>query len=337
MNGKKTQNLKLCLAAFAALLATEVIADPLLSIDITLADGEDFPAAVKVVKAAGANATSLSLFWDDQETEPSVFAPKDNWPTIANLYFPSTGLAYTLTFSVIDTVADRRPPDLRGLAWDDPLVISRFIAHVDAVLGKMPRVQFKSIAIGNEVDVFLTSPDDVAAYARFLTAVHEHLATTRPGVPVAAKITFAGITGDPARLTPILQAGDAAFFTYYPLNPDFTLRAPTDATHDLDVMLDLAGGKPLWLLETGYPSNGCNVPEGGQEIFFNTLLAAVSRHKDAIALVSATYLTDLPETVVTGFSDYYGIGGDCFARYLGSLGLRQFDGTAKPALAALIH
>jgi hypothetical protein len=324
-------------AAFALMLATPAMADPLLSIDITLADGEDYPSAVRVVKDGGADATSLSLFWDDLETEPGVYAPKDNWPTIANLYFPATGLAYTLTFSVIDTVVDRRPPDLQGLAWDDPLVINRFTAHADAVLARMPRVQFKAIAIGNEVDAFLTTPSDVVAYARFLVAVRDHLAKTRPGVPVAAKLTFSGLIGDPARLAPILQAGDAAFFTYYPLNPDFTLRPPTDAAHDLDVMLDLAAGKPLWLLESGYPSNGCGAPEGGQEAFFNTLLTAVAQHKEAIALVSATYLTDLPEAVVDGFSDYYGIGGDCFARYLGSLGLRQFDGTAKPALAALMH
>ena len=321
----------------ALILATPAAADPLLSIDITLADGEDYPAAVRVVKDAGANATSLSLFWDDLETEPGVYAPKDNWPMIANLYFPATGLAYTLTFSVIDTVVDRRPPDLRGLAWDDPLVISRFSAHADAVLARMPRVHFKAIAIGNEVDAFLTNPADVAAYARFLVAVRDHLAKTRPGVPVAAKLTFSGLIGDPARLAPILQAGDAAFFTYYPLKPDFNLRPPTDATQDLDAMLELASGKPLWLLESGYPSNGCGAPEGGQEVFFKTLLAAVALHKEAVALVSATYLTDLPDSEVSGFSDYYGVGGDCFARYLGSLGLRQYDGTAKPALAALVH
>ena len=337
MTGNPMQRLKPCLATIAIMLATQAHADPLLSIDITLADGEDYPAAIKVVKAAGANATSLSLFWDDLETEPGVYAPKDNWPIIANLYFPSTRLAYTLTFSVIDTVVDRRPPDLRGFSWDDPLVISRFIAHADAVLARMPLVHFKAIAIGNEVDAFLTTPADVAAYATFLAAVRDHLAKTLPGVPVAAKLTFSGLSADPARLAPILRAGDAAFFTYYPLNPDFTLRPPTDAAHDLDVMLDLAAGKPLWLLEAGYPSKGCDAPEGGQGIFFKTLLAAVSQHKDAIALVSATYLTDLPDAVVDGFSDYYGVGGDCFARYLGSLGLRQFDGTAKPALAALKH
>jgi hypothetical protein len=337
MSEKSMQSLKPGLAVFALILATPSAADPLLSIDITLADGEDYAAAIKVVKKAGADATSLSLFWDDLETEPGVYAPKDNWPTIANLYFPSTGLAYTLTFSVIDTVVDRRPADLRGLAWDDPLVINRFNAHADAVLARLPRVHFKAIAIGNEVDAFLTTPANVAAYARFLIAVRAHLAIMRPGVPVAAKLTFTGLTADAARLAPILQAGDAAFFTYYPLNPDFTLRPPTDATHDLDVMLDLAAGKPLWLLESGYPSNGCGAPVGGQEAFFKTLLAAVALHKDAIALVSATYLTDLPDAVVDGFSDYYGFGGDCFARYLDSLGLRQYDGTAKPALAALVH
>jgi hypothetical protein len=37
----------------------------------------------------------------------------------------------------------------------------------------------------------------------------------------AAKLTFAGLAADPARLQPILDAGDAAFMTYYRLNPIF--------------------------------------------------------------------------------------------------------------------
>lgn len=48
----------------------------------------------------------LSLFWDELETEAGVNAPKDNWPLIANLYFPSTGLAYTLTLRQFEGTAN---------------------------------------------------------------------------------------------------------------------------------------------------------------------------------------------------------------------------------------
>ncbi len=325
--------------ALALLLAgastTAAAADPLLSIDITLAAGEDFADAVKVIKSAGAEATSISLFWDELETEPGVYAPKDNWPLIANIYFPITGLKFTLVFSVIDTVADRRPPDLQGLPWDDPLVISRFNDHATDVLSRLPRVPFISIAVGNEVDAHLTDASKIAAYARFLVAAKAHIATLRPDTPVATKLTFGGLIANPEGLSPLLDAGDAAFLTYYPLNPDFSFRPPTDAAPDLDRMLALTAGKPLWLIEAGYPSLGCGTEPEDQAVFYNTLLASARAKGNALALVSATYLTDLPEAEVDRLSTYYGIGTDCFARFLGSLGLREHDGTPKPALGLL--
>ncbi|MGL5009074.1 MAG: hypothetical protein ACRC6I_04280 [Paracoccaceae bacterium] len=316
-------------------MATTAAADPILSIDITLAEGEEYPDAVAVIRAAGAGATSLSLFWDELEPTPGVYAPKDNWPAIANIYFPFTGLDFTLTFSVIDTVADRRPPDLQGLPWDDPLVIARFTAHLTAVLERLPNVPIIAIAVGNEVDAHLADPDDIAAYARFLAAARTHLATLRPGLPVAAKLTFSGLTADPARLQPILDAGDAAFFTYYPRAPDFSLRPPTDAPADLDRMIDLAAGKPLWLLEAGYPSDGCGTAPDGQAEFVREIKAAAMARGDEIALLSFTFLTDLPEAAVDDLTQYYGVPGDCFRRYLGSLGLRTAVGAPKPAFAAL--
>lgn len=322
-------------AALLALVATAAQADPILSVDITLAGGEDYGAAVQVIRDAGAQASSLSLFWDDLEPRPGVFAPEDDWPAIANVYFPTTGLQFTLTLSVIDTVADRRPADLHGMAWDDPAVIARFKAHATAVLERMPMVPLIAIAVGNEVDAHLTSDAEAQAYARFLTQARAHIATLRPGLPVAAKLTFAGLTANPDRWQPVLAAGDALFATYYPLSPDFAVRPLADVPGDLDRLLALAGGRPLWLMEAGYPSGGCGAPETAQRDFVALMRAEAAARGDSVALLSFTYLTDLPDAEARAYAAYYGIEGDCFRRYLATLGLREADGTPKPALAAL--
>jgi hypothetical protein len=316
--------------ATGLLCASAAAAEPIIAIDITVASGEPYENAVASVIELGAQATSLSLMWDDLETRPGEFSPKDDWPAIANIYFPTTGLDFTLSSSVIDTTADRRPADLKDLPWDDPLVIRRFIAHAEAVLTRMPRVDFIAITVGNEVDVLLTDPAEIAAYTRFLAAVRPAIAALRPGVPYGTKLTFGGLT-DPARdYSALIATSDGVFVTYYPLGAGFRIRPLADVPGDIAALVKRADGRGLWLLEAGYPSRGCDVPDGGQAMFVAALFAAVRAQSD-IRLVSYTYLTDLSEPELDAFTQYYGIGDDCFRSYLASLGLRGNDSGLKPA------
>jgi hypothetical protein len=323
------------IAVLLVVLAAAAHSKPLLSIDPSLAKGEDYAAAINLIVGLGADATSISLFWDEMEVTPGTYSPAEDWPSLLNAYYPTTGLSVSLTFSVIDTTADRRPPDLQGLAWDDPVLIDRFRSHMDAVLDHMSDIDLTAISIGNEVDALLQSPSDIAAYARFLAAARAHLGLRRPGVPVGTKLTFGGINTNPAIYQPLLAESDAALITYYPLGPDFTLRPVADVPGDLDRIVALAQGLPIYLLETGYPSDGCGAVPGAQAAFVSAMLEEVTARGDPFKLISFTFLTDLPPEVVDYYAGYYGVGGDCFARYLGTLGLRTNDGREKPAIAAL--
>ncbi len=319
----------------AVLIALPAAADPVLSIDVTMAEGEEFGDAAEAAKALGAKASSLSVMWDEMETDPGRYSPQWDWPLIAGLFFPQLGLDFTLTFSVIDTVEDRRPDDLKDFAWDDPQVIARFTAHADEVLLRLRYLNIIAVSVGNEVDVHLTGDEDAAAYARFLAAARAHILTKRPGIPVGTKLTFVGLTGAPARWQPVMGISDAVFATYYPLGPGFTIRPASDVTGDIGSLLAIAGEKPLWLMEAGYPSEGCGASEQGQREFAAGLSDAAREHGDRIALISWTFFTDLPEEDVDRLSAYYGMAGDdCFGRYLRTLGLRRQDGTAKPAAEA---
>jgi hypothetical protein len=318
-----------------ALCALPAEADPILSIDITAAQNEDYDVALQIAKSAGAKATSLSIFWDEMETVPGAFSPKQNWPAIANFYFSFTGLKFTLNFSVIDTVADRRPSDLKDLPWDDPLVIARFASHVDAVLGRMKNVPFIAITVGNEVDAHLQSPEDIAAFATFLRAARTEIAHHRPDAAFGSKLTFAGLHSDLPKWHAIIETGDGLFATYYPLDGTFAMRPLTEVPSDIDILINAAAGKPLWLLETGYASAGCGGSEQAQSDFF-ALMRAEAQKRPQIALISFTFLTDFAPAVVDEYVDYYGVSEDCFARYLGSIGLRNSDGSSKQALRAMM-
>lgn len=280
------------------------------------------------IRSVGAEATSLSLFWDELEPRPGAYDPENDWPAIANSHYPGFGLSVTLTFSVIDTVSDRRPADLRDRSWDDPETIKRAAAHVDAVLSRMPDIVLTGVAIGNEVDGFLKSGDEIAAFVRFLAATRKVVEDRRPGVPVGTKLTFAALP-DPL-YRPLLEASSGAFVTYYPLQPDFSARDASTVPGDLAIMLDASSGLPLIIAEAGYPSEGCNGSPAAQQEFFVRLLDGV-RDANTVAVVSLTWLHDIPSSQVDAYMSYYGVRTACFAGFLGSLGLKTADGDAKPA------
>ncbi|HID54024.1 MAG TPA: hypothetical protein EYP41_18555 [Anaerolineae bacterium] len=102
-----------------------------LSLDVTEAADNDFDAALQRAKAVGVTAVTLTVYWDEIETEPGVHNPNPNWLEIANLYYPTQEVAVSLTISVIDTNNLRLPSDLAGQPFDDPAVIGRFNSLFD--------------------------------------------------------------------------------------------------------------------------------------------------------------------------------------------------------------
>ncbi len=318
------------LAIWLGLVAGSAGAEVRLSIDITTSPAVPFETALSDVQAAGANATSLTVFWDDLEKD-GAYAPEFDWPAIANQVYPAAGMGVNLTISVIDTVADRRPDNLRAKAWDDPEVIRRFHHFLNQILGRMTDTDILSLAIGNEVDGFLAAPEDVAVYSRFVAAAATHVKTR--GVPVGTKLTF-GALKNPDLWAPILKASDAVFLTYYPLDSAFQVRPTAEIAQDLDAMVAFAGAKPIYLLESGYPSHGCKATPEAQKAFAETLLAEATK-RPSIELVSLTWLTDLSQGEIEAYRGYYGVPDRCFAAFLATLGLKSEDGTDKPVLTWL--
>jgi hypothetical protein len=107
---------------------------------------------------------------------------------------------------------------------------------------------------------------------------------------------------------------------------------------DLALLAELYEGRTLILLEAGYPSGElCGGSEERQAEFIRQIFSAWDRHADQLELVSFTWPTDLPESAVTSFQEYYGVATPCFAEMLGSLGLRRRAGSGrdKPAFREL--
>jgi hypothetical protein len=170
-------------------------------------------------------------------------------------------------------------------------------------------------------------------------ATSAHAKTTRPGLIVGSKATFAGLMSyAKVNLQALNQSSDVIMVTYYPLNPDFTVRDPSVVRTDIDAITVLYPGRQISLLEAGYPSSlVLNSSEARQREFIQKIFAAWDAHASQIRLISFTLLTDFSVAAVDDLASYYGIIDPNFKEYLLTLGLRTYAGagTDKEAFIAL--
>ena len=146
-----------------------------LEIDITDAENGDYDQSIALVKEVGAESVSLSVFWDEIETSPGVFAPDPNWLEVANLYYPGQDFQVSLVISVLDTTEIRLPADLVEKSFADPEVVSRFKALLDYIKSQIPDLKLTSLAIGNEIDGVLGNDSGAwEQYGAFFTPATEY-------------------------------------------------------------------------------------------------------------------------------------------------------------------
>ena len=84
--------------------------------------------------------------------------------------------------------------------------------------------------------------------------------------------------------------------TYYPLDETFRVRPPKTIEADFARMIEVAAGKPVHLLEAGYPSaSACGSSPQQQAAFIDAMFAAWDKHVDAVPLINFVWTCDLSE------------------------------------------
>lgn len=312
--------------------------DRLLGIAATPASDGDFGRAFAMAKEAGTGVAEIPVRWDEMEPAPGQYRDPDNNLANGNTFYPSQGIRLSLSLACLDTNVDRRPADLKGKPLDDPAVVDRYNRAVDYVLSKLPDVDIIGFSIGNEVDVYLGN-DDVKwqQYQRFYEQAREHLKATRPDIVVGVKTTIGGANYNSVeRIRSLNEHSDAILVTYYPLAGDFSVKDPSVVQHDFDTICASYSGKDIYFLEAGYPSSPLeNSSEEKQAEFVRQLFRAWDRHDDQVKVVIFLWLHDVSPAWVSDMTDYYGLRDEQFAAYLGTLGLRTYDGKDKLAWTAL--
>lgn len=126
--------------------------------------------------------------------------------------------------------------------------------------------------------------------------------------------------------------------TYYPLNPDFTVRPADVVANDFAALVLQYPHKPIYLMELGYPGGAlCNSSLQKQSAFITAAFNAWDDYRDEIKMINLTWLHDLSSDGIQTLANYYEIDHPNFVEYLATLGLRTYAGSGadKPAFTTL--
>jgi|SRR5882762_1277503 len=299
---------------------------------------QDAINAEVLVTNAGARGAVLTFAWNQLETSPGVFNLAALQSSIT--YSTSKGFVIYLGFQLINTVARELPTDLQGLAWNDPLMESRFHALLDAIR-PMLTSQVRYISVGNEVDVYLGAhPAEWATYQAFYENALAYIHQTMPGIQVGVTSTYTGASiAQQLNVIQLNTMSDVWIFTYYPLGAGFVPNGPQSPIADFATMRTLAGNRPVVLQEVGYPSsNTISSSESAQATFVSNVFQSWQAGSTQMPFLNYFALHDFTPAFCTSLAQYYGDPNDpAFAAYLCSLGLYHDDGTVKPSWQTLVE
>ena len=312
-----------------------------LAIAVGEGKGETYDEAFDLAAAVGVDEVSLSLDWNQIET-PSGF--DFTIPDIIDVYYPSKGMPVTLIFRPINTNQLTVPADIASLPFDHATVIARFKAFLAAVRARLANTSVVRVHIGNEIDSYLdANPTRWAAWTTFFQQDRAEVKTLwGTAMPVGSIGQLGAIVDSSTQgyfQTLNLIADDVAV-TYYPLEPDFTVKPPAVVGGDFQQIVDLYPGRRIVFTECGYPSGLlCNSSEALQSQFVREVFLAWDRHRAAIVHIDFAWQTDTDAATVDQWVIDYGMTGspyvNAFKEYLGTLGLRNHDTTNKTAWTTL--
>lgn len=253
-----------------------------------------------------------------------------------------TSLGYELIYLNIPIITiDTRsmPADVEHLPFDDPQVIQRFRAMLDAIQGSLPP-QVRLISFGNEVDTYFKTHDtEWASYKALVEDARSYSKALRPATLVGVTTTFEGCTSTyPAEIQALNENMDFVSLTYYPLlGNGFFPKDPGVVTEDVVQMVTASQGKPLVMQEWGYPSStALGSSEDEQADFLTLSLEEIGKQGPSkFLLVSFFKYRDWSPAFAETITNQS--AGQPFYEFMSSLGLKRNDGTPKKAFAVLIQ
>jgi hypothetical protein len=320
--------------------------DRILAWQVDVAEDNNYDLAFANAQNACMESAHLFTTWGTVEPTQGNYDASfiASFFDVINIYYPVTGVEVELQLAPVNTNVLELPSDMLGISLDDPIVINQFKSLLDTVFAHIPDLTLSSLNIGNESDIYFGSNASLyAEYKTFLDSVvpyAQQLYFNLHGsnLKVGTTLTFHGLT-DPVQgpLCATLNAGlDIVTTTYYPLNPDFTMKNPNVVSSDFGALVAAypSTSQPIYFAECGYSSSAdCNSSEAQQAQFYQEVFSAWDTYYDNIKYLTIFKTNDWSQADVDVFAQYYGIATLEFKEYLRTLGVRNWDGSGTKKLA----
>jgi len=312
----------------------------MLAVELGKAANNNLVSSMNWVNAAGVQAVSLGGDWLVLEQTPSVY----NLPPLVDplSYVDQMNTQVLLVLRPVGGWWKLVPDDLYSTDWDDPALIARFDAFLDAVLGS-PYVSAQRLAglyLGLDVDMhFGTDAADWARYTTFFQAAAAHARTVRPGLPVGVLATYDGLTGSQAPFLQALNAtADVIGVADWLVDGNWYARAPGAIGGQFDAVAARYPGRLVDYVRWGYPSSPRNQSSDEQQRkFVAETFRAWDRHVSDVRVVCFSTENDLANDELNYWQEWYASSNPRCVELLRSVGLRRFPGAGdeKPAWAEM--
>ena len=296
-----------------------------------------FNYLMDLVTGAGVNFYLFGADWANLEPSPGTF------DFGGSLVQPLTDMlaqypqfaGFGLIINVINGNNYLTPADLDDLPLDDPDVLERFDALIDALAAEPLSAKLGYILVGNEVDSMLAHPADAAAFVTFYKHAVNRIHLKLPKVKVSVIVSSGGAVERTTKLFADVSAlSDFVTYTYYPITGTATgtwvVRPTNEMKSDLDWLAALACDKPFALTEIGYPSSiDIGSSESQQADFVRKMFADLDTYRQQGRLDFVYYqsLYDLPPDTcdLSAYTIPDPAVADSICAFLRTLGLRSYD------------
>ncbi len=302
----------------------------------------------------GVEAVPLHLLWNLLESAPNTFEGLQHAALdIANASYVAQGLKLSLTISPISGAFLTVPTDLRlrlnngQIRFNDPEFINRFNALLTFAHAQLPNAQLTSLQIGNDVDEFFATKNDLQFWIdfyEFFQAASAHAKSLWGNtLKVGITATFSGLVNEPTRslMSNINGSSDMLSVTYLPRSSTFNVIEPINVENDIWQLISVYGAKPIYFQSVGFPSTPqSSSSQVKQSQFIKSFFDAWDRFREMVPFASFSSLHDLSPTRASIDASSYnspGVPVPVISSYLETLGLRTYagSGTNKAAYNTL--
>lgn len=307
--------------------------------------GEDPPSRIDEVEAAasayaaGARVAAVKRRWaaadrstltGDAELARAGCAPDDRCRAVA------------VTIAVVDGALDGRPEELADLPWSAPATRAALNATIDDVLDVFGD-DLAVLALGARVDrwIVLHGEDEGALRLLLGGAVARATERGRDGLLVGVGVSGDGALASAGPAVALRELGTATMASLFPGLHDVadggSLPSPAAAAQVLDAIDGVAPGRPVALVEVGYPSAAVlGGSEDAQAVFFGSLFAALDSRRASFPIVAASRLHDLDDAACAAEGAELGEDDPLVRAYRCSTGVRSAADEPKLAWTSVL-